>query len=402
MIFNYIIIPEEHKTLFTFEVEEEEEMCGFGENKSKLLSINSKKGSVYFDYILKKPHNDLLAFMIIIIFFPFIKNKITFKFPISNRIDTVVKMFFKNLIINANIVDLVKYKGDNKLITVGGGMDSTSIMCMFKDAYCYHQLSKEKVNVDLICEKLNMVHKPFCIDTNMTKYYKGYSFPHWFSIFIGGLLIAMDNNVGCLMHGSPLGVVLLQSKRGQFNLANSRWNPIEAIGLTQVCPLAGCTELISCKILVDHNAFQYAVWCDGGKDNKGCHKCSKCFRKNFELYLNGVSYSSSYFNNYSEEVIKNTVFNPIHLHNFLHASPLFYKHIPKLNKILSKINYNATWCNKIYPKVYLDIRKNDPNNELYKDIFEKLLNYSKPMSSEDIQKLETYNSNDYLLLRDKL
>jgi hypothetical protein len=40
MIFNYKII--------------EEEMYRFGETKEKLLSIKSKKGSVYFDYIHEK------------------------------------------------------------------------------------------------------------------------------------------------------------------------------------------------------------------------------------------------------------------------------------------------------------------------------------------------------------
>ena len=147
MILNYRIT--ENKTIFDYIIENDEELEGMGE--TKMLSLINKKGNVYFDYPVKNPHNDILAYMSIIIFYPFIKNNLTFTFSLSNRFVNNLKKEFKNLNVYYHNIDYDKYNGKNILIPMGGGVDSTSIMCLFKDAYLYHQKGKETVVCNLIC-----------------------------------------------------------------------------------------------------------------------------------------------------------------------------------------------------------------------------------------------------------
>ena len=169
-------------------------MTGMGE--TKIINLITSKGSV-FDYKLKRPHNDILAFMCVIIFYPFIKNNLTFKFPISERFLQQFKKIpnFKHTKVTSQIINIPPYNGNKNLITVGGGLDSTSIMCLFKDALLYHQQGKEKVDVNLICKKVNMKETPYIVNNNVKDIIKEKQFTHWVTVFVGSLLIAMDNNV---------------------------------------------------------------------------------------------------------------------------------------------------------------------------------------------------------------
>ena len=74
MRFNYNII--QNKTIFECFPEDLNEYSGKGETTT--LSLVSKK--VWFNYQLKNPNNDIIAFMCIIIFFPFIKLYFNLKF----------------------------------------------------------------------------------------------------------------------------------------------------------------------------------------------------------------------------------------------------------------------------------------------------------------------------------
>ena len=63
-----------------------------------------------------------------------------------------------------------------------------------------------------------------------------------------------------------------------INLNNNKKHKfIESLGIQFVLSVNWMFELISCKILVDNNVYKYAIFCDGGINNKGCHKCSKSF-----------------------------------------------------------------------------------------------------------------------------
>ena len=386
------------KTYFNYEVTDKEEMEGKGE--TQIVKLKRKKGSVNFDYKVQKPHNDIMAFIFIIIFYPFIKKSLTFLFPISKNFITNLKKInqFKNLTINATIKNIDKYNGRNNLIPMGGGMDSTSIMCLFKDAYLYHQKGKEKVDVELIANKLNMEQKPYSVENNIKKFIKPASFTHWISVFVGSFLIAMDKDVKNILLGTPLGGCLI--KNNKFKMSKKNYNVnnnsdlyslIKNLGISLIYPLSGCTELLSSKILVDEKVYKYAIFCDKGPNNKACNKCSKCLRKNLELYFNGTYYPINYLKNYKLDTIKKELNNSNYKHIYLYKNPSFFKDKNKnLYDELKKYKYTTSWCNKIYDKIYLQKKE-----KIYLETLEKLKKYAPVMDERDIFNLENYDGNNY-------
>ena len=64
MIFDYKITPK--KTFFNYKITNQKEISGMGETKT--VKLLKEEGNVYFDYSVKTPHNDLMAFMFIIIY----------------------------------------------------------------------------------------------------------------------------------------------------------------------------------------------------------------------------------------------------------------------------------------------------------------------------------------------
>ena len=391
MKFSYKIVN--NKTFFNYEVEDDIEIEGKGE--TKILKLKEKKGSAYFNYVVKKPHNDIMSFIFLIIYHPFIKKKISFNHPISPRfIENCKKLDqFKDLIIDAPIKNIKKYQGKNNLIPMGGGMDSTSIMCLFKDAYLYHQEGKEKVDVEKISKELKMRHSPYSVSNNLSKITDLGSFTHWISVFVGGFLIAMDKNVGNILLGSPLGVCIFKGQN-KFIKPEKRETEEENIflknlGINFIYPLAGCTELISSKILVDEKVYKNVIFCDKGNNNLACHKCIKCFRKNLELNLNGVKYPKYYFKNYKINDVQKQIKTLTHI--YLYKNPSFYKEKNKnLYEELKKYNFTTSWCAKIYDKIYFE-----EEEKIYLEILQKLKKYAPVMNESDILNFESYDGNNY-------
>ena len=99
MIIKYEV--KENKTFFHYKTETPEEFHGQGE--VKYLNLKNKEGYVFFDYEVKNINNDLMAFMSIIIFYPFIKKNITFDFKVSEFFIKNMKKIdkFKNTVIKA-------------------------------------------------------------------------------------------------------------------------------------------------------------------------------------------------------------------------------------------------------------------------------------------------------------
>mgnify|MGYP001201435370 CR=1 FL=1 len=382
------------KTIFNYEVENVEELEGMGE--TKILRLLEKKGEVYFDYSLKNPHNDIIAYMGIIIFYPFIKHNLTFLFPLSDRFVTNLKKLpnFKNLKVNYKPSNYKKYQGKKNLIPIGGGLDSTSVMALYKDAYLYHQTGKEKVNCEEICKKLKMKEKPYVIDTNIKKFVDKPSYTNYICVFIGSLLIAIDNNVKYILLGTPLSGSSSRFRKNKFvyepSNGSSTKTLIKNLGITFISPLIGCTELISSKIIVDNGLQDIIVFCDKDENNRKCNKCAKCFRKNLELYMHNVKYPNNYFNNYKDtqlEYFKKTKYK----HIFLYKDYNFYKKIlPQLANEIKKYNYSTKWCERIYYKLYTENEE-----EIYREILSKLKKYAKIMNEDDIFELENYDGNEY-------
>ena len=393
MIINYYI--KENKTFFNYKTETPEEFHGQGE--VKYLNLKNKEGYVFFDYEVKNINNDLMAFMSIIIFYPFIKKNITFDFKVSEFFIKNMKKIdkFKNTVIKAETKKKIRYKhtGKNYLITVGGGMDSTSIMCLFKDAFLYHQKGKEKVDINLLCKKLKMKREPHIVDTNIKDFLKEKYFTHWISVFLGSILVCMDNNIGYIFLGTPLENKIFKNNTYNNLFSNSKYDIhafLKDLGILFVYPLIGCSEILSSNIVYENNVHDYVIYCDKGKNNSACHNCYKCLRKNLELCYHGKKYSKNYFKNYENTynlIKKSNSYNFLNI--FIFKNKNYYADkSPELYDYRKKYSYNTNWCDKIYTPLYLE-----NTDKIYKIILTKLKKYAKPMNHTEEIKLLNYDGN---------
>lgn len=391
MIINYDV--KENKTVFHYKTETPEELNGQGE--VKYLNLKIPEGNVYFDYEVNHVNNDLMAFMSLIIFYPFIKNNITFEFTVSQLFIENLKKIdkFKNTIIKAKTKKNLRYKhtGKNYLITVGGGMDSASIMCLFKDAFLYHQKGKEKVDIKLLCKKLKMKKKPHIVDTNIKDFLKEKYFTHWISVFVGCILVCMDNKIGYIFLGTPLENKIFKNNTYNNPFSNLKYDIhafLKDLGILFVYPLIGCSEILSSKIVYENHVQDYIIYCDKGKNNSACHKCNKCLRKNLELCYHGKKYSKNYFKNYENtyNLIKKSNF---FINIFIFKNKNYYADkSPELYDYRKKYSYNTNWCDKIYTPLYLE-----NTDKIYKIILTKLKKYAKPMNHNEEIKLLNYDGN---------
>ena len=396
MIFNYRIT--DNKTIFNYEIENETEMSGMGE--TQILTLLNKKGEVYFNYPVKNPHNDIMAFIIIIIFNPFIKDTITFKFNISDNFINNFKKIneFKEIkFINTHVENIPKFDGNNISISLGGGCDSTAIMYLFNDAFLYHQLDKEKVNINLIAKKCRCTKNVDIVDTNIKRFITPLSYTHWISVFIGIYLLAQDQKHGYIFLGTIISVFYIKNNKFVNSSNNSNFysykNLSKDLGIEHISVFRGCSEIISTKIIAHpllNEIKKHVRYCDHGHNNQPCHKCDKCFRKNIELSFFDKNYSYNYFSKYNNikkriKSIKNT--NMLHI--LLYKNSNYYKKIcPEIIELTDQYNYQTDWADKIYTKAY-----NKHPNHIKKQILDKLHFFINDMNDEDIYNFENYDAN---------
>lgn len=393
MIFDYKITNK--KTFFNYKITNPKEISGMGE--TKIVKLLKNQGTIYFDYAVKTPHNDLMAFMFIIIFNPFIKEELTFKFPISiNFIKYLRKVNkFKNIkILNTEIIKGKPFIGNQISIPIGGGIDSSAIMCMFNDTYLYHSTGKEKVNVNLLAEKCGCKKKVDIVDNNIKKMIKPRIFTHWVSVFIGAYLLAQDQKLGYLFLGTQLdsnGYI----KDNKFNKKDIFKNDYRTfsknIGIELVNVFNGCSAIINSKIICKKNVDKYITFCDKGKNGKYCGKCSKCFRKLTVLSFIKPEYSIKNYNDYD---LNKCLHESDYKHLFLYKPASFYNNNELKQFIYRNENVDVNWLDKIYIEAY----KNYSNN-IRTQLLEKLNDHAKPMNKKDIFNFHNYDLNRTIVER---
>jgi len=89
------------------------------------------------------------------------------------------------------------------------------------------------------------------------------------------------------------------------------------IGINIFSPIAGCSELITSKIVHTHNLSNKVLFCEANQGNP-CFKCVKCLRKILELKPHGYNHDFNSFN--KQFIIKNLSKRPLYFsHIFIHT-----------------------------------------------------------------------------------
>ena len=298
----------ESQTQFIAISESEEEKHGL-RAQGPYVPIKLVNDTLIINYVSKLPlHPDIIGAICITAFYPFIKYSATMPFPVSKTFVEGLKMDIlpqhdkingiyravKPITITNIDEDLEPYNnGKNTVIAYGGGMDSTAIALLFPDFPIIHSSNSnddlETKNVIKKFVKENLKNDSFIIDTNCKELCKPGGFTTFTNIFLMPLILSADLNIKNICCGEILGASCLSNGKKYFPQFNTkrrnRWmNFYNHIGLNIFSPTAGCSELITSKIVYKHKLSDKVLFCEIN-EGKPCFKCIKCLRKILELTM---------------------------------------------------------------------------------------------------------------------
>lgn len=321
-------------TSFTAIPENDKERHGL-RAQGPYMPITMTQDTLIVKYVSKKVlHPDIVAAICITAFYPFIHSSATMPFPVSKRfadglqmdilpqhgkLDGVYRASEPITVENID-VNLESYvDGTNTVIAYGGGMDSTAIACLFPEYALIHSTDIDNKNdtVRKFAEE-NLGNKIHIIESNCKYLATPKGFTTFTNIYITPLIMTVDLDIKHIMCGSILGATCLLNGTKYFPQFDpsrrNRWERFyNHIGLCMFSPIAGCSELITSKIICEHHLERKVIYCeiDNGLP---CNKCTKCLRKQLELAYHGA---------YAQF----DLFEPHFIRQFLKRRPLFCGHI---------------------------------------------------------------------------
>ncbi len=190
------------------------------------------------------------------------------------------------------------------------------------------------------------------------------------------ILLADYLDIGSFATGMVLESAYLYSGYKYRNFANTiywqKWNGIfSACGLPIYQPVAGCSEIITQRIVKEAGLAQYAVSCLMGEAGRICGQCYKCYRKlmggktialpdsKVEAILNAIPLKMASSMIYTAQKALSNQVKP-------------FSYIPQ--QLLPYMQHDVSWLEGYYPP-YLDLIP-AKYRELTKNNIEK---YAKPM-----------------------
>lgn len=357
----------------------------------------------------KKLHPDVIGAICITAFYPFIKYTATMPFPVSQRFADGLKMdilpqhdkingIYKAIqpISITNIDKHVKpySNAENTVIAYGGGMDSTAIALMFPEYPLVHSSNiNDKIQVKKVMKSYineNLSNDSYVIDSNCKQLCKPGGFTCFTNIFLIPLLLTADLNIKNICCGETLTASCLRTGQKYFPQFNpnrrNRWLRFyNHIGIHMFSPIAGCSELITAKIVHTHSLSNKVLFCETNK-GKPCFKCSKCLRKLLELNYHGYNYDFNTFH-------KNTVINilkkrPLYDNLYFIETIKNSKTLPHYMKECIKdiIHIRTDIFHKIYSKSFIYFP-----DTIKTKLLSKLYNYAEIMNEEEEKYIESWD-----------
>lgn len=396
------------KTIFKAIMENNDEENGF-RGQGPYVPIKLINDTLEIYYVSKnKLHPDIIATICLTVFYPWIKYSATMPFPVSNTFADNLQM---NVLPQHEVIDgiyratkpititnidekLEPYKGEgDTVIAYGGGVDSTSVALMFPDIPLVHSINTTdvvKTNVKNFVDN-NLSNKLYAIESNCKEICKPGGFTTFANIFIIPLILSMDLNISNVMCGSVLGSTCLPNGLKYFPQFNeqrrNRWERFyNNIGFKIFSPIAGFSELITAKIVLNHNLQDKVLYCEL---NKGlpCNRCTKCFRKQLEFTYHG--YDKFDFNNFDKNIITTLLSKrPLFMTHVFSEIIKNSKNIPEyLTEYVNDLHYlNTDIFNRIYSKSFVYFPE-----DIKEEIIEKLKSYADLMTPEEDKYIENWD-----------
>lgn len=275
-------------------------------------------------------HGDILAAAAVLLFAPWIEQRVHFDFACSAnciaslsafrfyRIREGKYIFIPAVQFTAQEICGPYSPGNKAVISYGGGFDSTAIALLFPNASlaCSYDSAAEGDRLVEMMRKLGREQNVSCfaMPSTLREFTaEKCRFPCYAACMVPALLALDFFSAGYIMIGASMETSFLCDCKAyratHLPQYENRWNALlRQLGIHVFSPLAGSNQILNAKICIDHG-FEDSAYCFSGTSGACCHKCAKCFRKNLAMCmaLDGTSrerYNEQYWARYSEKMIR--------------------------------------------------------------------------------------------------
>ena len=188
---------------------------------------------IEFGYGVTAVHPDLLGLLCLIIFYPFVGDRVVFPVPVSPRLEEAFRNpNFKRQFSFDNVDSSIEaYSGSSMALAFGGGIDSSAVRTMFPEAYVVHEAHWREGR--LVPAGTHRVVNDMGLDrgrvvaTNQRYVSKPGGWHGWTCSLATALLLATDHDFGIILMGTPLGGHAPQG-------GNRVFRPVQGEGLARV------------------------------------------------------------------------------------------------------------------------------------------------------------------------
>jgi hypothetical protein len=368
----------------------------------------------------KPIHSDLLAFSIVLLCFPFVRNEIVLDFPVSyafrNKVKSCLDIDLVNYDVNLPVRSVVS--GRPGLAYSGGVDSSAALKLMPKDSVivfldrispefkktlyiksaahqAVREVAREYQNVFKVASDMEHIRSRVGFPVDMERPDINYASA------IPLILSADYFSIDSIAYGAVLESIYNLGHDSFDNYIQSRhykkWAGLfEINSLDLFLPVAGVSE-VGTSIIVYKSGFSKQIRsCMRGDNFEPCKKCIKCFRKlslDYAIQDIDINEREVIDNINSNEVVTNlwgkikheNVYRYISCNMRGAANGIF----DELYKRVSIENEVVSWMERWYPESIELIPAK------YRDEFKiKLLNLLDPMTNQDIKFVESWHSQD--------
>ena len=257
-------------------------------------AITYSGDEVFFDYGPRSIHPDLLGLLCLLIFYPFIGERVLFAEPVSPRLEEAFRRgSFDRQFRFDNVSDNVEhYTGSEMALSFGGGTDSGAVLAMFPEAFVVHEAHvrggrlvpsfAHRVVRELGPDRARV------IASNQRYVSQPGGWHGWTCAFAAALLMATDHGFGIILSGSGMEGTLLAGGTRHFDRFKSRshagvtgnaWqSAFNTVGLPVFSPVCGASAFATSEVSLELARAGRLFSCilDSGA---ACMRCSKCLRK---------------------------------------------------------------------------------------------------------------------------
>ena len=365
--------------------------------------ITYSGADITFDYGVRSIHPDLLGLLCLIIFYPFIGQRVVFPMPVSPRLKAAFQdQNFKRRFIFDNVdPDLDRYSGSKMALSFGGGVDSSAVRVMFPEAFVVHEAHlRDGTLVQSYAHDIvrGLGHERGRVVTTNQRYvsYPG-GWHGWTCAFATSLLLATDYDFGIILMGSTLANSLLSDgarywdrfgARRYHGITGNYWqSAFNKVGIPLFSPVCGASEFLTMQISLDLVRKGDLVYCMEG-DGRAYLRCTKCLRRDLIRAVIDPDHRPDW-ESYDREDI----------HRFLERRPLYYGHTfsyakDRTNRIPSFISarlkdipsIRSDWPMRVHSGMFEFCDK-----EWRPSIHDRVLEYMDPMEPEHVADVEAWD-----------